>query len=75
MQNKEADIRPVVVADAIKMVDQLRGELFDYAALQEIPDKTVRIVGVNFQVDTLRQELVKRICATQNHLANMVKQL
>ena len=47
----------------------------DYAALNNHTSETVQILGVNFEVETLRRELSKRIQATQNQLANSVKQL
>lgn len=75
MQQKEADTRGVAVNTAAQLIEKLRQELMDYAALNNHTSETVQILGVNFEVETLRRELSKRIQATQNQLANSVKQL
>lgn len=75
MQQKEADTRGVAVITAAQLLEKLRQELMDYAALNNHTSETVQILGVNFEVETLRRELSKRIQATQNQLANAVKQL
>ena len=74
-QQKEADTRGVAVNTAAQLLKKLRRELMDYAALNNHTSETVRILGVNFEVETLRRELSKRIQATQSQLANSVKQL
>ena len=75
MQQKEADTRGVAVNTAAQLLEKLRQELMDYAALNNHTSETVQILGVNFEVETLRRELSMRIQATQNQLANSVKQL
>lgn len=75
MQQKEADTRGVAVNTAAQLLEKLRQELMDYAALNNHTSETVQILGVNFEVETLRRELSKRIQATQSQLANSVKQL
>lgn len=75
MQQKEADTRGVAAITAAQLLEKLRQELMDYAALNNHTSETVQILGVNFEVETLRRELSKRIQATQNQLANSVKQL
>lgn len=75
MKQKEADTRGVAVNTAAQLLEKLRQELMDYAALNNHTSETVQILGVNFEVETLRYELSKRIQVTQYQLANSVKQL
>lgn len=74
MQQKETDTGGVCIL-AAQLIEKLRQELMDYAALNNHTSETVQILGVNFEVETLRRELSKRIQATQSQLANSVKQL
>ncbi len=73
MQQKEADTRGVAVNTAAQLLEELRQELMDY--VNNHTSETVQILGVNFEVETLRRGLSKRIQATQSQLANSVKQL
>ena len=75
MQQKEADTRGVAVNTAAQLIEKLRQELMDYAALNNHTSETVQILGVNFEVETLRRELSMRIQATQYRLADSVKKL
>ena len=75
MQQKEADTRGVAVNTAAQLLEKLRQELMDYAALNNHTSETVQILGFNFKVETLRRELSDRIQATQNQLADSVKKL
>ena len=75
MKQKEADTRWVAANTAAQLLEQLRQELMDYAAVNNHTSETVQILGVNFKVETLRSELSKRIQVTQYQLANSVKQL
>ena len=74
-QQKEADTRGVAVNTAAQLLEKLRQELMDYAALNNHTSETVQILGVNFEVETLRRELSMRIQVTQLQLADSVKQL
>ena len=75
MQQKEADTRGVAVNTATQLIEKFRQELMDYAALNNHTSETVQILGVNFEVETLRRELSKRIQVTQRKLADSVKKL
>ena len=75
MQQKEADTRGVAVNTAAQLIEKFRQELLDYAALNNHTSETVQILGVNFEVETLRRELSMRIQVTQLQLADSVKKL